>query len=92
MLPTKIKYFSLPLLGVYFIFLSFSIILGSLKKNKRMLRYKGGKSVVDILVSKCKEHTDAMSKGTYAGKGHLGKILHGPRCQDAEAKCYKSCV
>jgi hypothetical protein len=49
-LPTKRKYFSLPLFGVYLIFLSFSIILESLKKNKRMLRYKGGWSVADILV------------------------------------------
>jgi hypothetical protein len=30
--------------------LSFSIILESLKKNKRMLRYKGGTSVKNILV------------------------------------------
>jgi hypothetical protein len=30
--------------------LSFSIILESLKNNKRMLRYKGGTSVADILV------------------------------------------
>jgi hypothetical protein len=33
-----------------FDFLSFSIILESLKKNKRILRYKGGMSVADILV------------------------------------------
>jgi hypothetical protein len=31
--------------------LSFSIILESLKKNKIMLPYKGGMSVIDILVS-----------------------------------------
>jgi hypothetical protein len=49
-LPTKRKYFSLPLFGVYLIFLSFSIILESLKKNKRMLRYKGGTSVANMLV------------------------------------------
>jgi hypothetical protein len=50
-LPTKKeKYFSLPLFGVYFIFLSFSIILESLKKNKRILHYKGGTSVTNILV------------------------------------------
>jgi hypothetical protein len=49
-LPIKRKYFSLPLFGVYFFFLSFSIILESLKKNKRMLRYKGGMSVANILV------------------------------------------
>jgi hypothetical protein len=43
-----------PILGLnsigFFFFLSFSIILESLKKNKRMLRYKGGSSVADILV------------------------------------------
>jgi hypothetical protein len=49
-LPTKRKYFSLPLFGVYLNFLSFSIILEILKKNKRMLRYKGGTSVANILV------------------------------------------
>jgi hypothetical protein len=49
-LPTKIKYFSLPLFGVYLIFLSFSKILESLKKNKIMLHYKGGTNVADILV------------------------------------------
>jgi hypothetical protein len=42
--------------------------------------------------SKSKEHTDAQRKGTYAGKGHSGKILHGSRCQDTEAKCYKACI
>jgi hypothetical protein len=46
----KRKYFSHPLFGVYLIFLSFSIILESLKKNKIMLRYKGGTSVTNILV------------------------------------------
>jgi hypothetical protein len=46
----KRKYFSLPLLGVYLIFLSFSIILEILKKNKRMLHYKGGMSVTYMLV------------------------------------------
>jgi hypothetical protein len=47
----KKKYFSIPLFGVYLIFfLSFSIILERLKKNKRMLRYKGGISVTNILV------------------------------------------
>jgi hypothetical protein len=49
-LSIKRKYFSLPLFRVYLIFLSFSIILESLKKNKIMLRYKGGTSVADILV------------------------------------------
>jgi hypothetical protein len=46
----KRKYFSHPLFGVYLFFLSFSIILERLKKNKRMLCYKGGTSVTNILV------------------------------------------
>jgi hypothetical protein len=46
----KIKYFSCPLFGVYLIILSFSIILDSLKRNKRMLHYKGGMSATSILV------------------------------------------
>jgi hypothetical protein len=49
-LSTKRKYFSLPLFGVYLIFLFFSIILEILKKNKRMLHYKGGMTVTGILV------------------------------------------
>jgi hypothetical protein len=36
--------------GIFDFFLSFSIILEILKKNKRMLCYKGGMSVPDILV------------------------------------------
>jgi hypothetical protein len=86
-LPTKRKYFSLPLFGVYLIpFLSFSIILERLKTNKRMLCYQGGTSVANILSSKRKEHTDAQSKETCAGKGHAGKSLQGSRCQDVEEK------
>jgi hypothetical protein len=46
----KRKYISRLLFGVFFIFLSFSIFLKSLKKNKIMLRYKGGTSVSSILV------------------------------------------
>jgi hypothetical protein len=49
-LPIERKYFPLPLFEVYLVFLSFSIILEILKKNKRVLRYKGGTSVTNILV------------------------------------------
>jgi hypothetical protein len=84
-LPIKRKYFSLPLFGVYLIFLSFSIILERLKKNKRMLRYKGGSSVTNILVPSAK-HRDAQGKGTYAGKGHSGKILQGPKVSRRRGK------
>jgi hypothetical protein len=81
-LSKKIKYFSLPLCGVYLIFLSFSIILESLKKNKRMLHYKEGTSVAYILVPSARK-TLIQSKGAYVGKGHSRKILHGLRCQYA---------
>jgi hypothetical protein len=36
--------------GFFLFFLSFSIFLKGLKKNKRILRYKGGTSVARILV------------------------------------------
>jgi hypothetical protein len=62
-LPTKRKYFSLPFFGVYLIFLSFSIILESLKKNKRMLRYKGGTSVADILFPSAKNTLMLRARG-----------------------------
>ena len=45
----KRKYFSLPLFGVYLIFCLFQYF-EIVKKNKRMLRYKGGKSGERILV------------------------------------------
>jgi hypothetical protein len=89
-LPTKRKYFSLPLFGVYLIFLSFSIIVEILKKNKRMLRYKGGLSVTYILVPSTRntwmlrEKRDICRKRTL-GKNppwakvsrHRGKVLQG---------------
>jgi hypothetical protein len=68
-LSTKIKYFSLLLFGVYLIFfLSFSIILGSLKKNKRMLHYKGGSSVADILVTSARNIYILRARGNMQGK------------------------
>jgi hypothetical protein len=32
------------------------------------------------------EHMDAQGKGTYAGKGHSGKILHGPKVSRRRGK------
>jgi hypothetical protein len=47
----------------------------SLKKNKIMLRYKGGMSVASKHTnSKCKEHNNVQRKETCAGKGHSLKI------------------
>jgi hypothetical protein len=64
-LPIKINHFSLSLLGVYLIFLSFSTILEILKNNKRMLHYKGGLSVVNIIVP------SAWNKGMLRAEGHM---------------------
>jgi hypothetical protein len=41
----KIMYISSPLFGIFDFFVFFKILM-SLKKNKRMLRYKGGTSVM----------------------------------------------
>jgi hypothetical protein len=90
--PIKRKYFSLPLFGVYLIFLSFSIILESLKKNKIMLRYKGGSSVIDILVPSAQNTWILGAKGHMQEKYTREKSSMGQRCQDAEAKFYRACV
>jgi tRNA G26 N,N-dimethylase Trm1 len=67
--------FPVPSFWVFFFFFVFFNFLKSLKKNKRMLRYKGGTSVTSKHTSsKRKEHTNAQSKETCAGKGHSGKI------------------
>jgi hypothetical protein len=92
-LPIKRKYFSLPLFGVYLIFfLSFSIILEILKKNKRMLHYKGGSSVANILVPSARNTWMLRAKGHMQEKDTQEKSSRGQRCQDAEAKCYRACV
>jgi hypothetical protein len=68
-------YISRPLFLGFLIFLSFSIFLKDLKKNKRMLCYKGGMSVAGKKTSsKRKEHANAQSKETCARKGHSWKI------------------
>jgi hypothetical protein len=71
--------------------LSFSIILGSLKKNKRMLRYKGGMSVADILVPSARNTLMLRARGHKQEKETQEKS-HGSRCQDAEANFYKDCI
>jgi hypothetical protein len=94
-LPIKRKYFSLPLFGVYLIFLSFSIILESLKKNKRMLRYKGGTSVTDILVPNARKTQMLRARGHMQERDtrknppwvkvsrRRGKVLQGLRIRHA---------
>jgi hypothetical protein len=91
-LPIKRKYFSLPLFGVYLIFLSFSIMLESLKKNKRMLRYKGGSSVENIPVPSTRNIGMLREKGHMQEKDTREKSSKGQRCQDVEEKCYRACV
>jgi hypothetical protein len=94
-LPTKRKYFSLPLFGVYLIFLSFSIILESLKNNKRMLRYKGGSSVADILVPKARNTWMLRGKGYMQEKDTREKASVGQgvktQRQSATGLAYKAC-
>jgi hypothetical protein len=91
-LPIKRKYFSLPLFGAYLIFLSFSIMLESLKKNKIMLHYKGGSSVENILVPSAQNIRMLREKGHMQEKDTREKSSRGQRCQDVEAKCYRACV
>jgi hypothetical protein len=94
-LPTKRKYFSLPLFGVYLIFLSFSIILEILKKNKRMLRYKGGSSVADILVPSTRNTWMLRAKGYMQEKDTREKSSEGQgvktQRQSATGIAYKVC-
>jgi hypothetical protein len=94
-LPTKRKYFSLPLFGVYLIFLSFSIILESLKKNKRMLCYKGGSGVADILVPNARNTWMLREKGYMQEKDTREKSSVGQgvktQRQSATGLAYKAC-
>jgi hypothetical protein len=62
-----------------------------------MLRYKGGTSVTSMYTSsKRKEHTNAQSKETCAGKGHSGKIppwvkVSGCRGKVLQKLTYNAC-
>jgi hypothetical protein len=89
----KNKYFSSPLFGIFDFFYLFQFFK-SLKKNTRMLRYKGGTSVASKHTSsKCKEHTNAQCKETCAGKGHLRKIPPWVKVSGRTSKkCYKACI
>jgi hypothetical protein len=73
-LPKKNIYFSSPLFG-FFCFLVVFNFLKRLKKNKRMIRYKGGASFQrKHTSSRHKEHTNNKRKETCVGKGHSGKF------------------
>jgi hypothetical protein len=94
-LSTKRKYFSLPPFGVYLIFLSFSIILITLKKNKTMLRYKGGMSVADILVTSTRNTFILRARGHMhendtREKSSMGQGVKTQR-QSATQLPYKAC-
>jgi hypothetical protein len=91
----KRKYFSHPLFGVYLIFLSFSIILEILKKNKRMLCYKGGTSVTSILVPSARNTLMLRARRHVQGKdtqenSSMGQGVKTQR-QSATRLVYKAC-
>jgi hypothetical protein len=85
----KNKKNSLALFGVYLIFLFFSIILESLKKNKRMIRYKGGMSVKNILVLGAK--TRWMFRERTLGKIPPAVKVVKTQRQSATGLAYKAC-
>jgi hypothetical protein len=88
----KRKYFSHPLFGVYLIFLSFSIILESLKKNKRMLCYKGGTSVTSILVPSARNTLMLKERRHVQEKDTRENSSMGQGVKMQRKKCYKACV
>jgi hypothetical protein len=94
-LSTKRKYFSLPLFGVYLIVLSFSIILGSLKKNKIMLCYKGGMSIAYIIVPSARNTLMLRTRGHMQEKDTREKSSMGQgvktQRQSAIRLVYKAC-
>ena len=89
----KKKYFSLPLFGVYLIFLSFPIIFEILKKNKRMIRYKGGTDVIDILVPSARNTLMLRERGHMQEKDTQEKssMGQGVKTQSATRLAYKAC-
>jgi hypothetical protein len=67
-LPKKNIYFPSPLFGFFYFFVFFNF-LKSLKKNIKMLHYKGRTSVSrNHTISRRKENTNSQSKDTCAGK------------------------
>jgi hypothetical protein len=96
----KRKYFSHPLFGVYLIFLSFSIFLKSLKKNKRMIRYKGGTSVTSILVPsarntlilRARKHVQGKDTGENSSMGQGVKTQRQSATRLAYKACFKGLV
>jgi hypothetical protein len=81
-----------PIFGIFDIFVFFKF-LTSLKKNKRMLRYKGGTSVVGKQTSsKHMEHIDVQCKETCRIRT-LMEIPPRVKVSDCKGKkCYNACT
>jgi hypothetical protein len=77
--------FSSSFWGIFDFFVFFNI-LKSLKKNKRMIRYKEGMSVTSILVPSARNILMLIARKHVQGKDTQGKFLHGSRCHVTEAK------
>ena len=96
MLPIKKILFPSSFWGIFDFFLSFSIILESLKKNKRMLCYKGGLSVTYILVPSARNTLILRARGHIQEKetqekSSMGKGVKTQR-KSATRLAYKACV
>ena len=81
--------------GIFDFFVFFNI-LKSLKKNKIMPHYKGGASVISILVPSTRNILILIARRHVQEKDIWGKFLHGSRCQVIEARSdtrllYKAC-
>jgi hypothetical protein len=78
-----------------FDFFSFSIILERLKKNKIMLRYKGGMSVVDMLVPSARNTLMPKARGHMQEKDTWEKSSMGQGVKmqrhSATRLAYKAC-
>jgi hypothetical protein len=90
-------YFPSPLFEFFYFFCLF-LFLKSLKKNKRMLHYKGGMSVATRkLVPRAWNTLILRERRHVQDKDIRGKFLHGSRCQVAKASsdarlAYKECL
>ena len=77
--------------GIFDFFVFFNNV-GNLKKDKIILRYKGGSSVTNILAPSAWNIGMLREKGHMQEKDTREKSSRGQRCQDVEAKCDRTCV
>jgi hypothetical protein len=79
-----------------FVFLSFSIILESLKKNERMIHYKGGTCFIDILVPSTRNTLILKARGHMQEKDTREKSSMGQgvktQRQSATRLAYNTCL